>query len=160
VVARLAGVANPFTSRPLNGEELLVRLLGGAALGALAALLSELSSRVLPGARAMDRALAELVGPMGVQEALIVAGLSGLGEELLFRGALQSVFGLWPACLLFMLAHLPPRKELVAWTVTAGIAGVGLGFLTVWTGDIVAAVAAHATLNAISLQRLGKMSGA
>ncbi len=41
-----------------------------------------------------------------VLEWLILAAATGLGEELLFRGALQPVFGLWTTSLLFAVAHV------------------------------------------------------
>lgn len=38
-------------------------------------------------------------------EWLLVAAASGLGEELLFRGAVQPIFGILPTSLVFALAH-------------------------------------------------------
>jgi membrane protease YdiL (CAAX protease family) len=41
-----------------------------------------------------------------VWEWLALAVAAGLGEELLFRGALQPVLGLWPTAAVFSVAHL------------------------------------------------------
>lgn len=37
---------------------------------------------------------------------LLLALATGVGEEILFRGALQPVFGLWPTAVLFALVHI------------------------------------------------------
>ena len=84
-----------------------------------------------------------------------LALVSGAAEEALFRGALQPEVGLVIASLLFGLAHFAPRRDLAAWAPAAVIAGFVLGSLYAWTGNLIAPVVAHATVNAINLRWLG-----
>ena len=60
------------------------------------------------------------------------------------------------ASVTFMLAHLPPTKDMWLWTVSAGLLGVLFGGITLGTGDVITAVVAHAVVNGIGLFRLGK----
>ena len=86
--------------------------------------------------------------------ALLLAMASGIGEEALFRGALQPVAGLLLASLLFGLVHFAPRRGLWPWSLFALAGGLGLGALFDATGNLVAPVVAHATLNAVNLRKL------
>lgn len=85
---------------------------------------------------------------------LVVAVMAGLGEELLFRGTLQSIFSskgriqlaVWITALVFSSIHLQfygfiPRLLLGAW----------FGYLLYWSGSIWVPVAAHFANNAISV---------
>lgn len=85
---------------------------------------------------------------------LVVAIMAGLGEELLFRGSLQSIFStkgrihraIWITAIVFSLIHFQfygfvPRLLLGAW----------FGYLLYWSGSIWVPVAAHFANNAISV---------
>ena len=63
-----------------------LELAGGLGLG-LAAALACWRLRRLPVLRAMSGELARVLGPLSLPEILVVAASSGVGEELLFRGA-------------------------------------------------------------------------
>lgn len=58
---------------------------------------------------------------------LLVAGAAGIGEEILFRGALQPVFGLWPTAIFFALLHI--QYTLTPATLIIVLVGVGFGWL-------------------------------
>jgi membrane protease YdiL (CAAX protease family) len=96
----------------------------------------------------MARELAGLLGPLRVPEVLTIALASGVGEELLFRGALQPWIGLLPASILFALLHPPIRPGLEAWPWLALGAGLGMGLLAVWSGGLLAPIGFHVALNA------------
>lgn len=125
-------------------------------LGVAAALLvaSQLSIRWTRWGDQSARALSEVLGPVGLRAALWLAAVSGVAEEALFRGVLQVELGWVPASLLFGLAHLPMRRELVAWTAQALAAGFLLGALFDATGNLLAPVLTHCTLNAVNLRWL------
>ncbi len=59
--------------------------------------------------------------------ALLLSGLAGVSEEILFRGALQPIFGIWLAALFFALSHL--QYALTPATLIIFVVGLGLGWL-------------------------------
>lgn len=60
-----------------------------------------------------------------VWEWFALAVASGIGEELLFRGALQPIFGLWPTTFLFAVAHV--QYGITPATLAIFAVGFGLG---------------------------------
>ncbi|MBN1287157.1 MAG: CPBP family intramembrane metalloprotease [Anaerolineae bacterium] len=80
----------------------------------------------------------------------VLAMLAAVPEELLFRGGLVPDAGLIGAALLFGLAHA------LSWRyfVYASAAGMVLGLLMLWTGNLWAPIAAHAVIDAIILTLL------
>lgn len=141
-------------------------LLGGAFIG-VHRVLETYSARI----RRLSRSLSEHIGHVTVRDAAVMATSSALGEELLFRGFLL------PACLslgafvpvggaawvaisvvisalVFGLAHYSSVPELKVWWVFAAFAGLLFGAVTVWSGDVIAAVVAHLTINYFNLLAL------
>lgn len=134
--------------------DLGIGLVVGAALsGAWAG-----ARRVLPQARSVEEQFAEILGPMTLTEAVVLAILSSIAEEFFFRGAVQDAWGFVPGAVLFTLLHLGPGREFRIWTMFAGVAGLSLGGLVVWRGSLLAAIVAHAVVNGIGLSRLAAMS--
>jgi membrane protease YdiL (CAAX protease family) len=125
-------------------------------LGAGAALIAawDLAGHLLPGARQLELRLSELLGDLTESDALALAVLSGFAEELFFRGAVQGSWGLLPATLLFAVLHTGPGRAFRVWTLFAGVAGLALGGLMVWRGNLLAPVLAHFLVNAVNLRRL------
>lgn len=95
-----------------------------------------------------------LLGPMSRREILVIALLSGLGEEALFRGTLQPMLGLWIASAVFGVLHIGPSLRFLPWTAMAFGAGLGFGALLESTGSLVAPVLAHFTVNFLNLRYL------
>ena len=129
--------------------------LGAGALVILAS--AELTARTQMG-QTLARILAEAIGPLRLRDCLVLAALSGIAEEALFRGALQPQVGLGWASVLFALAHLVPRRELLPWSAFALAAGLLLGGLYAVTGNLVAPVVAHVAVNAVNLRRLTRLA--
>ena len=111
----------------------------------------QLTRRTRWGER-MGRFLGKLLGRLDWRRCLLLAVVSGIAEEALFRGALQPRVGLVAASLLFGLAHFVPRRELLPWTLMSIAAGFLLGWLFDTTGNLVAPVVAHAGINAVNLR--------
>jgi len=103
---------------------------------------------------AMGRALAELLGERSVRDCVVLAVASGVAEEAFFRGALQPALGWLLASLVFGLVHFAPRRDLLPWTGFALCAGLVLGALFEFTGNLVAPIVAHVGINAVNLRRL------
>jgi membrane protease YdiL (CAAX protease family) len=137
-----------------RGIATLRDLAVGAATGlAVIALSAELARRTAWGDR-LARALAHVLGRLSLAECIGLALLSGVAEEAFFRGALQPQVGLLAASALFALAHFAPRRDLLPWTLFSFAAGLALGGLFAWTGNLVAPVVAHALVNAVNLRVL------
>jgi predicted enzyme related to lactoylglutathione lyase len=98
------------------------------------------------------------IGPSGL---ILLAGLAGLGEEVLFRGVLQSwLAGMvtsWPAvvlvAVLFGVLHPVSRT----YVLLAGLAGAYLGALLVLTGNLLVPIVAHAGYDFVALVVLARL---
>ncbi len=87
----------------------------------------------------------------------IVGLCAGIGEELLFRAALQPLVGLWIGALIFASAHArtaiigtPSNAKRVGYLLNVFIAGVALGLVFEHFG-LLAAVLMHATIDVAGL---------
>jgi len=101
--------------------------------------------------RDLAAVLAGVLGSRSVGECIFLALVSGFAEEAFFRGALQPHVGLVIASLIFGVVHFVPRREFLPWTAFAVAAGFLLGWLFETTGNLVAPVVAHTTINAVNL---------
>ncbi|MHC5011960.1 MAG: lysostaphin resistance A-like protein [Planctomycetota bacterium] len=144
----------------LFGERLPTWTHMGLGLG-LGIVLIGVTRATAAGWRPMGRArdaLVDLVGPVGWGDAVLLALLSGLAEELLFRGALWPHLGLAGTTLLFGLVHVLPRWRLWVYPLFATVAGLVLGILRQSTASIWPSVLAHVTVNAVNLIWLGSLA--
>ena len=84
------------------------------------------------------------------RDVLLISLAAGVGEELLFRGAIQSETGPVVASVVFGLAHMGERGAVTfgCWVMLMG--GL-LGWLAVWTGGVWAPSVAHAVYDAAAL---------
>jgi membrane protease YdiL (CAAX protease family) len=150
-------VAGPESALPRGGLLLWHALLGLAAGGGLIAV-SRLWIRYTDTGRVLADRLAEILGPLSGTSVVVLALASGLCEEAFFRGALQPRVGLAIASLLFGLAHLVPSRELAPWAGFAVLAGVLLGALFDYSGDLLAPTVAHVLVNGVNLRWLGRVA--
>ncbi len=78
----------------------------------------------------------------------LISLLAGLGEELLFRAFLQELLGIWPASILFMLAHAgfwaskPHTMSRLLFAPFSLLAALLLGIIYSRIG-LISAIAAH-----------------
>jgi uncharacterized protein len=95
--------------------------------------------------RELQRAVFEpLFAPLSVAELVAISALAGIGEEILFRGAVQAPLG-WPiATIAFGACHLGVSRRGWVLGVWATLAGGVLAALAVATGGLVAPIVAHA----------------
>jgi membrane protease YdiL (CAAX protease family) len=86
---------------------------------------------------------------------VVIAALSAIAEELVFRGLLMPWLGLIPQALLFGIVHAqlsgPSRWVWVAW---ASVVGLALGAIFALSGSLLGAMVAHGLINAINLAYL------
>jgi membrane protease YdiL (CAAX protease family) len=128
----------------------------GALAGVGAVGLSELLTRFTALGESLADVLGESLAGIGRGDALLLALASGTAEEMFFRGAVQPAVGIFWASLAFGACHFLPRRELALWSVYAVAMGFALGGLYVWTGQLLAPIAAHVVVNGINLPRLAR----
>ncbi|MBR58608.1 MAG: hypothetical protein CMH54_11370 [Myxococcales bacterium] len=115
------------------------------------------TSVLLRASEALRRVAADIrqiIGRPGIVSIALIAAASSVGEEMLFRGAMQSAWGFAPTVVVFGFVHGLPGTRYWAWGVFAFVVGIGLGLMTLHTGSILAATLAHFTINYINLSRL------
>ena len=141
-----------------EGSLLLRDALLGLLVGGGLVVVSRLWTHYTIMGRLLAEHLAGILGPLSGTKVVVLALASGLGEEAFFRGALQPRVGLVIASLLFGLAHLVPRRELAPWAGFAALAGVLLGALFDYTGNLLAPALAHVLINGLNLRWLSRAS--
>lgn len=100
-----------------------------------------------------------LIGPITplniIISLLIISVLTGLAEELFFRGALQNIFhsrpmsvhaAIWVTAAIFALMH----GQMVGF-IPRTLLGAFFGYAMVWTGSLWTAIACHALNNALAI---------
>ena len=142
------------------GSEWWFDLALGAAAGAALQAAWWLVERASLTARSLGEELRRRLGPIGREEVVGLAVLSGFSEEFLFRGAVQGSWGFVIATLLFAGLHVGPGATLRLWGVFALIAGSVFGGLMLWRGNLVAPVMAHVVVNAVGLWRVASQEPA
>ncbi len=131
-------------------------LVGCGAAAVLAALNFYLlcGAPAIPPVRSVRRlylqALKPIFSGVTVLQALVIGLAAGLGEELFFRGVLQTELGLPAASLIFGLLHTGGKGTFVFGCWVA-VMGALLGALMQWTGGLTAPVVAHAVYDAAAL---------
>jgi uncharacterized protein len=126
-----------------------------AGLGAAAVLLfTWWLARLIPLSRELEATLRERLGPLTLGEAYGLALLSGVAEEVFFRGALQPAWGFYPATLIFAVLHSGRGRAMAFWATSALAAGAVLGALMLWRGTLFAPILCHVLVNAAQLRRL------
>lgn len=98
----------------------------------------------------MDDDVAPLFRGFSVGAALLLAVMSGISEEVLFRGVLQTQWGLVAASILFGLAHIW-RKDALVYGVYAAVIGVLLGGVYMLTHNLWAPILAHVVNNFVAI---------
>ena len=79
-------------------------------------------------------------------EALVLALLSAGAEELFFRGALQSLVGVWGQAVVFGLLHPVPRRGW-SYTLYTAVSGLAFGYAVTLTGSLWPGFIAHFLIN-------------
>lgn len=126
----------------------------GIGAGLAVAGISALLVRYYKPAKVLEQEFGYLLGNQGVGEIFLLAGMSGVAEEILFRGALQQWVGPYLSAAIFALAHPPFNRRLAMWPVFAFAVGLLFSFELELTGNLVAPVLTHVVINLINLLRI------
>jgi uncharacterized protein len=163
VLGRLGGVS-PFRHLHLDPADVVLGV--AAALPMLALLLWCLRTRWAP-IRRLVALVEERLGPHLANASfggiLLLAGMAGIGEELLFRGVVQVwlaerlpvAWGIGGAGLLFGLGHWLSAS----YAVLASAIGVYLGLVFLLTDNLLAPILAHAVYDVVALRVLARRAG-
>lgn len=129
-----------------------------AALGLALAAAAIGATRVITArfewGRRLHRDLRPMASRLSLGHILLLAGLSSLGEELLFRGLFTPAIGVLLSAVLFGLAHQIAGPSRWVWVGWASVVGAGLGAVFAATGSLVGPLLAHAVINAVNLAYL------
>lgn len=151
------------TNRPLldigaGGAPVVEQVAAGVVSGALASALvltTTLRGRFGLPLRSMLAGLVPMI-PRNLAAIALISICAGVSEEVLFRGVLQPILGIWLTSLLFVVAHGMLFVHRLAVAQYAGflfLASVGLGVLMNEYG-LYAAIVAHAVVDLINLRAL------
>jgi membrane protease YdiL (CAAX protease family) len=125
-------------------------LVGGGALLGLWAL----ARRGLASARRVEDYIATVMGEIGSDEVIALAVISSVAEEIFFRAGVQGSWGWLWASVLFAVLHTGPGPAFRVWTLFALVGGGTFGALTLWSGNLTAAIVAHGVVNGWNLRAI------
>ncbi len=95
----------------------------------------------------LDQQLFSILKP---QDALLIGLLTGIAEELCFRGLLQNSWGLLTASFVFGLMHMPGLQHW-AYAVWACCMGLVLGLIYQYSDNLLLVMAVHVCNNCLAL---------
>jgi membrane protease YdiL (CAAX protease family) len=110
----------------------------------------------------MARRNSTLFGRLPLSAMFVMAALAGPCEELIFRGWLQPVAGLWTTSAVFAVLHFLPNRykwsHLVTWGMVALYFPVGLavGWLYEWRANLLGPVVMHSLSDSLGLLFLAR----
>lgn len=130
-------------------------LILGLGIGLLLAMVSRGLMRVVPDLHRLELDFARAFGPVTPPVASKLAILSGVAEELFFRGVLLPWLGIVGSTALFAAAHIGPGLRYWIWTCWSAVAGGAFAWMTVHSGNLTAAIVAHVAVNYLGLIWLG-----
>lgn len=146
----------------LQGEiKVIWQVLIGLPLGAIAALLAIqlINSRMmLPVLKKYSNIIGDL--NLNVGMVVFISICAGVGEELLFRAALQPLWGIWITSIVFVALHgylNPMDWRMSIYGIYLTIVIIGIGFMYQYWG-IWAAASAHTAVDIVLLHYLSKNS--
>jgi membrane protease YdiL (CAAX protease family) len=150
----------PFTwSDPFRVSSAAATAIGLMTAAGLAAI-QLILLRVVPErgpVHALRRLYREVLFPMFRAstpiEIVAISVLAGVGEEVLFRGAVQPELGLIATSLVFGAFHVGGRLTM-ALGIWAACTGALLGWLAIATGGLLAPIVAHIAYDALALSYL------
>ena len=141
----------------LSGGDMLPSAALGLACAAAVVAASVLLLRAFPPMRWVAEEFRRWLGPLDRPTAAHLAIVSGVGEEIFFRGAMQPALGFILTSVVFGLVHSGPDRRYFAWTAFAVVMGFLLGGILEATGSLLGPVIAHAGVNYLNLRRIGKL---
>lgn len=104
--------------------------------------------------RELKSIIMQVLGKVSIPMAIYLSFVTSVGEELLFRGAIQPFAGLILTSVLFGMLHMGHKGLVSAWSIWALIAGFLLGWMYEETTSIWPPLIAHFGVNMVSILNL------
>jgi uncharacterized protein len=109
--------------------------------------------------RILDETLVPLFQGCGLTQLAIIAALAGVGEEMLFRGIVQTFaaeqigqpYGVWGGLLVSAVVFGLLHTVTTTYAVMAGLIGLFLGWLWLATGNLLTPMIAHGAYDFVAL---------
>ncbi|MEO7051522.1 MAG: CPBP family intramembrane glutamic endopeptidase [Rhodanobacter sp.] len=154
----------PTVSTLFQGLPLLDQFAVGVAAAALYWLATALGSRFASRGKAAQH-MAESFSRLDLRgwNPLWIAVAAGVGEELLFRGALQPLLGIWITSILFVLAHIRAyrfdalNKRVLLQSISLFAVSVALGYSALYAG-LLTAMIIHVAMDIVGLFAVRRMT--
>lgn len=130
----------------LDGHNLLTAIASGLVLAIVVAFTTRIYFTNF-AREIIDEFFMPVFASVSNRDVVMLAILPGLGEEALFRGALQPLIGIIPASLIFGFLHTGFSKRLLPYSAWTTLVGLLLGALYIWSGNLWGSMVAHAVIN-------------
>ena len=142
----------------IEGQPIAVQIGWGIAFGLAISVPSIVLVFFVPLFFSLRRQLLDLVRRVDLDalNPLWISLSAGIGEEILFRGALQPILGICGASFIFTLAHFRSGQfhsmnwQKLVYAASVFVAGLLLGYVFSEIG-LIAAMVTHATVDVVSL---------
>ena len=146
----------PGMLKVVSWSEFAYGLAAACAAGVVVIAASRAVARRTDWGQALQVEFRQLLGQLTSGQILVLALLSGFGEEILFRGVIHAHLGLWMTALLFGAFHFPYRRLMLPWSCFALLMGVVLGLLTTGFNSLWPAILLHFLINYFNLHDLAQ----
>ena len=154
----------------IEGQPIAAQIGWGVAFGSAISVPSTVVVLCVPQFSSLRRQLLDLVSrlDLGGLNPLWISLSAGIGEEILFRGALQPILGIWWTSFIFTVAHFWSGQfqsmnwQKLIYAASVFVTGLLLGYVFSEIG-LIAAMVTHATVDVVSLftaRRLLRVSSA
>jgi len=142
----------------IEGQPLVAQIGWGVTFGLAISVPTTVVVFFVPLFSSLRRELLGLVSRLDLDalNPLWISLSAGIGEELLFRGALQPILGIWWASFIFTLAHFRSGQfhsmnwQKLIYAASVFIVGLFLGYVFLEIG-LVAAMVTHAVVDVVWL---------
>jgi uncharacterized protein len=154
----------PLAAIALDGRPLVDQIVWGTTIGLAMAVTMVAGVQFIPALAPLRNQLVELACRFDFSglNPLWIAMCAGLGEEVLFRGAIQPIIGLWWSSFVFLLLHSKTYQfrsfnwKKAVFAVLVFVISLLMGYIFVNVG-LLAAVVAHATIDVVALFGLQRL---
>lgn len=130
---------------------ILTSALCGIATSAVVVVSTRFVVERFAWAQRLHAELRPVAQELTVGQIFLLAGLSSLGEEVLFRGLMTPTLGILISSLVFGVLHQVRGPSRWVWIGWATLVGLVLGTIFAATGSLVGPLLAHAVVNAVNL---------